>query len=311
MAKKSIEGIVTLTPTVFDENREPDIEGFKENLRYLDQETGMHGVVFGASVGEYYQLNRKEWMTYASAARDVVSRMVLLCGSHWQNTRECVARSKYADDICADALFILPPYYADWTTEEGVYQHYKAVHDATSKIQIMAYNMIHLAGINILPDLFGRLLKDFPRITAVKECHTNYQFTELIRRYGDRFNVLAGAELGLYQTMFLGGQGSVAVWGSAIPNFLVNFYNYCKEKKWEKALECHQLLIEHSYAARSSYADPSYSLGGIKTLVEEAGHNAGPMREPFLKANLKTREFHSKWIKKVHRKWLQQEAEKK
>jgi len=101
MSRKDIAGIMTLVPTVFDERREPDIEGFKENIRYLD-DVGMHGVIAMASVGEYYQLSSKEWDMYASAAVDACQRMTCVVGTHYQNTREAVRRTKYAEDIGAD-----------------------------------------------------------------------------------------------------------------------------------------------------------------------------------------------------------------
>jgi 4-hydroxy-tetrahydrodipicolinate synthase len=297
MARKEIVGIQTLAPTVFNENREPDIEGFKENLRYLE-EVGMHGVVFGASVGQYYQLNHKEWKKYASAARDVLNKSLLLCGSHFWNTKEAILRSKYADDIGADGLFMIQPYFTNWLDEDECFQHYKAVHDATKNVQIMYYNYEASGHITSI-DGWERLLKECPRITACKECTPSVEMGELARRYKGRLNSLSGAESALYQIMALGGVGSVGVWATGYPEWAIKFYDLCKEGKWSEALEYHFALGKHLYEGRGPGSAPDYTLGGNASIALAAGRNGGPVREPFAKATAKTIEFHRRWLKEI------------
>ena len=294
MRKKEIKGIMSLVPTVFDQNRNPDIEGFKENIRYLES-VGMHGIIAMASVGEYYQLSSKEWDMYASAAVDACEKMTCVVGTHYQNTREAIRRTKYAEDAGADGAMILPPYFSNWLDAEAVYAHYKAIQDATDKIQLMAYNW-QACGFFFTLDLWGKLLGDLERITAVKECTPLIEMAELIRRHGERLNVLAGAEYALFPTMFLGGHGCVAVNGVAYPSFLLEFYEACEKKNWGKALEYHRQLIKHDWESRY---DPERRYAYAKAIVEAAGKKAGPRREPFSLATPKTYEFHRKWLKEI------------
>jgi 4-hydroxy-tetrahydrodipicolinate synthase len=294
MDRKEIKGIMALVPAVFDEKRDPDIEGFKENIRYLE-DVGMHGIICMASVGEYYQLSDKEWETYASAAVDSCRKMTCVVGTHYQNTREAIRRTKYAEDIGADGAMILPPYFSNWLDAEAVYNHYKSIHAATHDIQMMAYNW-QACGLFFDFDLWARLLRDLERITAVKECTPFIEMSELIRRHGNRLNVLAGAEWGLLVTMILGGHGCVAVNGVAHPRFLLKFYDACVNKNWDKALDYHQQLAKHEWESRLS---PERRYGYGKAIVEAAGKKAGPRREPFSLANSRTYEFHKKWLDEI------------
>ncbi len=291
MNRKEIKGIMALVPTVFNEKRDPDIEGFKENIRYLE-DLGMHGMICMASVGEYYQLSNEEWEMYASAAVDSCRKMTCVIGTHYQNTRETIRRTKFAEDIGADGAMILPPYFSNWINPDAVYAHYKAIHDSTRTIQMMAYNW-QACGLFFDFNLWDRLLNDLERITAVKECTPFIEMTELVRRHGTRLNVLAGAEWGLLVTMILGGHGCVAVNAAAYPKLLLRFYDACVSGRWEKALEYHQQLSKHEWDSRLA---PERRYGYSKAIVEAAGKRAGPRREPFALANSKTYEFHKKWL---------------
>lgn len=328
MGKKEIKGIMTLVPTVFDEKREPDIEGFQENIRYLE-DVGMHGIVAMASVGEYYQLNAKEWERYASAAVDSCRKMTCVLGTHYQNTREAVRRTKLAEDLGADGAMILPPYFSNWLDAEAVYVHYEAIHDATKGIHIMAYNW-QACGFFFTPDLWDRLLSNLKRLKAVKECTPFIEMAELIRRYGHRLNVLAGAEYALLPTMMLGGHGCVAVNGTAYPKFLLEFYEACEKKNWDKALDYYFRLTRYPcekwetgvmFPGKESSLFPgnvitlvsyTHSIAGQKAgfmfpgtvvthkaIVEVAGRKAGPPRLPYQPPTPELREFAKSWLKNV------------
>lgn len=290
---RAFRGVFCMIPTVFDYKGELDVEGFKENIWHLEK-AGMHGIVAMASVGQYFLINDDEFKKVASAAREACDKMACVIGTHWQNTRECVARTKYAEDIGADGAFILPPYYSNLLDSESCYAHYKAVHDATSKIQIMAYNF-EASGFPWDITLWDRLLRDFPRLTAVKECTPLIEVGELVRKYGQRISVMAGAETSLYPYMLMGGAGSVSVHGTAFPKFMLRLYDACVEKKWDEALGYHQLLNSYWYEWRTG----EYHAPDNKASATAAGRKGGFQRPPFESTNEGELNFHRKWLKKL------------
>ena len=118
MNKKPLKGILFLVPTIVDERGELDLEAYQENIRYLEG-IGAHGIVSMASMGHYFLMDHDEFKKVASAARAACNQMTCVIGTHFQNTREAVARTKYAEKIGADGIFILPPYYSTWLDDEA------------------------------------------------------------------------------------------------------------------------------------------------------------------------------------------------
>ena len=292
MNRKPLEGVLCLVPTVFDEKGNLDLEGFRENLRYLEAE-GMHGIVAGASVGQYYELNGEEFRQVASAAREECHNMTCLIGTHFQDTRETIARTKYAEDIGADGAFILPAYYSNLLDAESCYAHYKAIHDATSEIWILLYNF-HAAGFVVDIELWERLLKDCSRITAVKECTPLIEMSELARRYSDRLNIMSGCEHCFYPLMVMGGASTVGMWATAFPKFMLRFYDACVNKRWDEALEYHRLLCSYFYEMKAG-GHPFDNKG----IVTAAGLKGGFQKPPYANPSQRDIEFHKKWLKKL------------
>lgn len=292
-ATKKLEGILCLVPTVFDANGDLDVEGFSANIRHLEA-AGMHGIVAMASMGQYFMLDDNEFARLARAARAACRDMACLIGTLHQNTREAVARSTFAEQIGADAVYVSPPYFSNWLDSASCYAHYKAIHDATRHIQIMAYNF-DAFGFTIDIELWDRLLADCPRITAVKECTPIIELGELNRRHGDRLSVVVGLETSLYPNMLLGGRGTVGVFAAAYPNFILDLYSCCADKRWEEAFERHVLLNEYIFEwQRGKY---SWDNKGICTAAGLAG---GFQREPLKHPSDREIAFHKQWLARLN-----------
>jgi len=286
--KKQVEGIVALMPTVYKKNYELDLEGVRENIKFT-VEAGVHGIATNGSVGEFYQTSFEEFKKIVDVAVDASGKAMCMAGCNWHNTPECIERAKYAEDAGADTAMIIPPYYmgSPACPKDAIYEHYKAVHDATKEIQILVYNNPTLSKANVTPDLWDKLVK-LERIVATKESVTNVeQFTELIRRHGKRINVLAGYEAQVLPLMLCGGKGTIAIWALARPKEVLEFYEACLKAKTsssalEKAVRMHMLFVEEAWrvnttTAREEFAWVSY----FKGLNEVAGRKAGPPRLPY------------------------------
>jgi dihydrodipicolinate synthase/N-acetylneuraminate lyase len=169
----------------------------------------------------------------------------------------------------------------------------------------MIYNYApECKGFNMTPDLFDRLLRDYDRITGSVESVFDapegiIQATELIRRHGDRINVLSLNEVGLYPTMMIGGKGCMSVYGLAMPRFQLQLYKACEDGDWEKALELHRRLTKFPWETGKAETLFPGTVTTFKAVLEEAGRNAGPPRPPYSSATKEMRKFYRDWLKDI------------
>jgi 4-hydroxy-tetrahydrodipicolinate synthase len=306
--KKPVEGIVALMPTVYEKNYELDLEGIKENIKFA-AEAGVHGVATNGSVGEFYQTSFEEFKKIVDVGVDAAGKVMYMAGCNWQNTPECIQRAKYAEDAGADTVMIVPPYYmgSPACPKDAIYEHYKAVHDATKEIQILVYNNPTLSKANVTPDLWGRLVK-LDRIVATKESVTAVeQFSELIRRYGKRINVLAGYEAQMLPLMLCGGKGTIAIWALASPKAVLEFYDACVKAKTsssalEKAVRMHMLFTEEAWRVNTTTAKEEFAwVSYFKGLNEVAGRKAGPPRLPYKTLPQDFRNKTKEWLERLEK----------
>jgi len=336
MNKKSIEGVIALVPMVFDEQGNLDLEGYKENIRYLES-VGVHGIVAMSSVGEFYALDDDEFKKVASVAREACNKMVCIINCAYQNAREAVARVKYAEDIGADGAMFYTYHYFQLPLPDPqklYYGHIQLIHEATREIQLVIYNnQRESKGFDVSLGLYAKLAEDFDRVTACAEDITSVAepamagASEKIWRLSENFNVLSLDEAGLFPMMYYGGKGCLATYGIAMPELLVKLYNACKEKDYETALKLHQTLTRYPCSSgelgmniqgRPSSLFPgtvTTSIGNThsilgekvgnifpgtvttcKAMAEAAGRKAGSPRLPYLPPSERMRKFARDWL---------------
>lgn len=300
--KKTIEGIVPLIPTVYNNKYDLDLEGMRENIEYV-VEAGVHGFITNGSVGEFYQTTFEEFKQIVDMAVESAGKLLYMAGTNWQGTRECIQRTKYAEDAGADAAMIVPPYYmgSPACPEEDIIRHYKAVVEATKEIQILIYNNPTLSKANVFPIMDE--LVSLPRIKAIKESVTaTEQMTEVCRKYGNKISVLAGYEADLLQTMLMGGKGTVSIWGSSRPKECLDYYEACKKRDLDKMLKYHFLFNEEAARVNEGSARGDISwIGYFKGLNEVAGRRAGPPRLPYRPLPDTFRAKTKKWLEKLEK----------
>jgi 4-hydroxy-tetrahydrodipicolinate synthase len=272
-----------------------------ENIRFVS-ESGVHGFITNGSVGEFYQTTFDEFKKIVDVGVESAGKAAYVAGCNWQNTAECIARTKYAEDAGADAAMIIPPYYmgSPGIPYDDTYEHYKAVHEATDEIQILVYNNPSLSKVNLKPEFWDRLV-GFDRVVATKESPTDIvQTSELIRRHGHRINVLAGFEPQLLPMMLMGGKGCVSIWGSSRPKAVLEFYNACANRELEKAVKMHMLFSEEGWRIIETTSQGKTTWAAyFKGLNEIAGRTAGPPRKPYRPLSEELRSLTREWLKRL------------
>jgi 4-hydroxy-tetrahydrodipicolinate synthase len=216
--KKGVVICVQLTP--FKENEDVDYEGLRENTRWLIEESKGEPLVLVpvGSTGEKYALTDEEWKKVVKTVVDTANGKVpVIPGASHSGTRVAIERAKYAQDIGADGVMVVLPYY-HVPEEEGLYLHYKKICD-TLKIGIMPYNNPDVSKIYMKPHVLKRLIENTNNIIAIKE-NTPYIPTlyEHIKTIGNKVPIMQGrGEWWFAATAFLGVRGYVSGYANFMP----------------------------------------------------------------------------------------------
>jgi 4-hydroxy-tetrahydrodipicolinate synthase len=169
--KGKMKGVFVVLMTPFRENGDVDYEGLRVNLRYLlERAKGKDFVLTPTgSMGEFYAMSEDERRKVLETVVDEVDgELPILAGTAFAGTRQTIEMSKYAESIGYDGAQIVLPYYHT-PSEEGMYQHYKAISDAVGPdFGVMVYNNPAVSGSWIKPALMTRISK-LSQVIAVKE----------------------------------------------------------------------------------------------------------------------------------------------
>lgn len=147
------------------------------------------------------------------AVKKVTGRLPVIAGTGSNDTRHAVHLSKRAQEVGADAILSVSPYY-NKTTQRGLYEHFKTIAENLD-IPVILYNVPSRTNLNINPDTVQKLSK-IKNIVAVKECNLN-QIGEIINLCGDDFTIYSGEDGLIVPAMALGGKGVISVMANIIP----------------------------------------------------------------------------------------------
>ena len=151
-----IHGINLAMQTPFDDSGGVDFAGLD---RLLDQYlvTGLHGFVLSAGTGQHPYLTEDECnKIFAAALKRIDGKVPVICQTSALNLEEVVRRSKAAEDLGADAIMVLPPFFEGPSHDDGIFAFYELIDNAVS-IDIIGYNIPQSTGVELSPELFRRL----------------------------------------------------------------------------------------------------------------------------------------------------------
>jgi 4-hydroxy-tetrahydrodipicolinate synthase len=177
---------------------------------------GTDGIVPCGTTGESSTLSHEEHDKVVEIVIDAVNKRVpVIAGTGSNSTAEAIRLTRHAYKAGADGALMVAPYY-NRPTQEGLYQHYKAVAEAVP-IPIIIYNIPGRTGVNINPDTLARLAK-IKNIVGVKEASGSIkQMSDVIGLCGPNFDVLSGDDLFTLPLMAMGGRGVISVISNVAP----------------------------------------------------------------------------------------------
>ncbi|MGC4058885.1 MAG: 4-hydroxy-tetrahydrodipicolinate synthase [Chitinophagaceae bacterium] len=170
-------------------------------------------------------------------------RVPVVCGMGGNNTAEILEQLKDYDLTGVSALLSVSPYY-NKPTQEGIYQHYKAIAQATP-LPIILYNVPGRTAGNILPATALRLAKDCSNIVAIKEASGNIvQFMEYVSLMPDGFQLLSGDDNLVLPQIAIGFHGVISVAANSYPKLFTEMVNAALDGDFGNARTKHYQLLK-------------------------------------------------------------------
>jgi len=238
--KDRYKGIQIVMITPFNDDFSLDEEGLRENTRFLI-EKGVHVLHPTGSTGEFWNLTVEEHMRVIETVVDEAEgRVPVIPGTGYSGTKQTIEVSKYAEEVGADGVLVVPPYYVT-PTPEGIYEHYRALAESI-KIGIIIYNNPGMTKIALGSDLLAKLA-EIPNIVGVKDTTANFlEVVEHLYLLGDKLRFSVGLEPQAPYFYLAGGEGCVSELANFAPQIPLKMYKAAMEKNWKEMMELHHKL---------------------------------------------------------------------
>jgi 4-hydroxy-tetrahydrodipicolinate synthase len=235
------EGCGTAIVTPFQNDFSVDEAALRKLVR-RQIEGGVHFLVPCGTTGENPTLTRAEHLrVVAITLEEAQGRVPVLAGAGGYNTTEVVELAREMEALGADGLLSVTPYY-NKPTQEGLYQHYRAIAAAT-RLPIVLYNVPGRCGTNLEPATVTRLAR-IENIVGVKEASGNIgQMAAVLNAVPDDFVVLAGDDSVALPLFALGGKGIISVAANEIPREMAQLCNYGLEGNFAAARVIHRKYL--------------------------------------------------------------------
>lgn len=234
-------GVALVTP--FKKDFSVDVEALKAIVNF-QIDNGIDYLVVLGTTAESATLSKEEKeLVIKTVVEANKGRLPLVLGVGGNNTQEVVAELQSRDFSDFVAVLSVSPYY-NKPTQEGIYQHFKAVAEA-SPLPVILYNVPGRTASNMLPSTTIRLAKDFKNIVAIKEAAGDIvQAMKLIQNAPKDFLVISGDDMITLPMVLAGGAGVISVIGEGFPKHFSEMVHLGLNKKAEEAYKLHYLLAD-------------------------------------------------------------------
>jgi len=214
-----------------------DLSLDEQTLRRLVRRQVAAGVDFlvpCGTTGENPTLSRQEHLRVVEITlEEAAGRVPVLAGCGGYNTAEVIELGKELAAMRVNGLLSVTPYY-NKPTQEGLYQHYKAI-AAAVKLPVVVYSVQGRTGVNIEPATVRRL-SEIENIVGIKEASGNIaQIAAILQQVPERFVVLSGDDAVTLPLIALGGRGVISVVSNQIPAEMTRLVHLCQNNEFPAA----------------------------------------------------------------------------
>lgn len=241
------KGVYTALITPFTASGTVDEQAFGDFVEW-QIEQGVHGLVPCGTTGESPTLSHEEHNRVIELCVEVArGRVPVMAGTGSNSTDEAIMTTRHAKKVGADGVLIVTPYY-NKPTQEGIYQHFKAINDAV-EIPIILYNVPSRSVVNMSDDTIARLA-ELTNIVGLKDATGDLARPYTLRKklqgakLKSPFQMLSGEDMTAVAFNVSGGQGVISVASNIIPKACAAVQEACFTGDYAKALELQDKLTE-------------------------------------------------------------------
>ena len=265
-------GLATALITPMRADGSIDEAGLRQLVRF-QEERGVRALVPCGSTGESATLDHEEHLQAIRIVVDEARKAKIIAGTGSNSTAEAIHLSKGAQDLGADGLLSVSPYY-NRPTPTGIIGHFKAISDAVD-IPIIVYNIPSRTGSNITSATMLELAK-LPNVAGAKEASGDInQIARIVAGAPRDFTVLSGDDGMTLPAMALGAKGVISVASNIVPERMLRLVNEMLEGRLDDARRTNQELLP-LFSALFLETNPQ----PVKAAVRLMGLPAGPLRMP-------------------------------
>lgn len=270
--------VLTAMVTAFDAENNLDLKRQTKVIEHLLQ-TGTESIVVAGTTGESPTLSKDEKLQLFEHTVVVAKgKGKVIAGTGSNNTKESILLTQQAEACGVDGIMLVNPYY-NRPSQEGLYQHFKAIAESTS-LPIMLYNIPGRSAVNMTVDTVCRLAQ-VPNITMLKEASGDLgQMTDIINCTPDDFILYSGDDNLTLPILSIGGYGIVSVAAHVVGQEMSEMVNLFVEGQVKEASQLHQTIYPK---CRALFSAPSPV--PVKRVLEHQGVEVGSVRLPLVPLN--------------------------
>lgn len=282
-------GVAIITP--FNEDGSVNYEEFG---RIIDDQIngGSDAIIVCGTTGESSTMDHDEHIEVIKyCVEKVAGRVPVIAGSGSNCTREAINISKRAEEVGANGLLCVTPYY-NKCTQEGLYQYYKAISDAVN-IPIIMYNIPGRTGTTIQPETAVRIAKEVKNVVAIKEASGNISAVAKLAALADGcIDIYSGNDDQVLPILSLGGKGVISVWSHVAPKKVHDMvYAYLNGD----TATATKLQLEAIDVIGALFCEVNPI--PVKAAMNMLGYKAGPVRAPLTELSDTHKELLEKALK--------------
>ena len=250
-----------------------DFNKLEELIEFQIKE-GTDSILICGTTGEASTMPDDEHKSAIKFAVEKINKRVpVIAGTGSNYTAHAIELSQYAQEVGADAVLQVAPYY-NKTTQEGLYRHFKAVAESID-IPVVLYNVPSRTNLNINPSTIKRC-SEIENIVAVKECNLG-QVAEVVNLCGDDICVYSGEDGNIVPLLALGGKGVISVMANVFPK---DTHNIVKELLSGNIEESRKLQLKSINFIKALFCEVNPI--PIKAAMNLVGMNVGECRMPLI-----------------------------
>lgn len=284
MERINLKGLGVALITPFKEDDTIDYTALGKLIEHLIQNSIDYLVVLGTTA-ETPTLSANEKKEVISFVKERVNgRIPIVLGVGGNCTKSVVDQLKNDDYEGIDAILSVVPYY-NKPSQEGIYQHYKAIAQAT-ELPIILYNVPGRTGVNMTAETTLRIAREFENVIAIKEASGNIvQMDDIIKNKPSDFMVISGDDGITFPLITLGAVGVISVIGNAFPKEFGRMVRLALNGDYDSALRIH-----HEFTELFSLLFVDGNPAGVKAMLNAMGYIDNKLRLPLVPTRITTYE---------------------